>query len=146
MVTMARFIIISHLMSSGLVLTGFSMAVRQRICRRWFCITSLIIPNWSKYPPRPCVPKGSLKVILTLAMLSLFQVGPNIMFPNLRLMRFCTIGAIFDFWSGRTCPPLGRTGNMTGEDLGGHQRKWGGLRRTANKTGEKTLIQPELNS
>ena len=56
------------------------------------------------------------------------------------------IGAIFDFWSGRTCPPLGRTGNMTGEDLGGHQRKWGGLRRTANKTGEKTLIQPELNS
>ena len=61
------------------------------------------------------------------------------------------IGAIFDFWSGRTCPPLGRTGNKTGEDSGGQGTKWGGLGRTpkkmgrtANKTGEETLIQPEL--
>ena len=61
------------------------------------------------------------------------------------------IGAIFDFWSGRNCPPLGRTGIKTGEDSGGHQIKWRGLGRTpkkmgrtANKTGEETLIQPEL--
>ncbi len=30
-----------NLISSGDVVTGFSMATRQRICRRWFCITSL---------------------------------------------------------------------------------------------------------
>ena len=42
-----------------------------------------MIPKLSKYPPRPCVPNGSLKDITTLAILSLFQMGPNIRFPNL---------------------------------------------------------------
>ena len=31
----------TYLISSGVVVTGFSMATRQRICSRWFCITSL---------------------------------------------------------------------------------------------------------
>lgn len=45
--------------------------------------TNLMMPKLSKYPPRPMVPKGSLKEIMTLAMLSLFQSGVNILFPNL---------------------------------------------------------------
>ncbi len=32
---------------------------------------NLMMPNSSKYPPRPWVPKGSLKEITTLAMQSL---------------------------------------------------------------------------
>lgn len=31
----------------------------------WFCITSLMMPYSSKYPPLPSVPKGSLKQICT---------------------------------------------------------------------------------
>ena len=50
-----------------------------------------MIPNSSKYPPRPWVPKGSLKVMVTLAMESRFHVGPKIMFEKRREMRFWTI-------------------------------------------------------
>ena len=42
-----------------------------------------MMPNSSKYPPLPLVPKGSLKVMTTLAMWFLFQRGLNIMLPNL---------------------------------------------------------------
>ena len=38
-----------------------------------------------------CVPKGSLKVIRTDAILSLFHVGLKIRFPNRRVIKFCTI-------------------------------------------------------
>ena len=54
-------------------------------------MTSLMIPNSSKYPPLPCVPKGSLKVMVTLAMESRFQVGPKIMFEKRSEIRFWTI-------------------------------------------------------
>lgn len=70
-------------MSSGWVEAGFSIAKRERIWSKWFCMTSRIMPNSSKYPPLPKVPKGSLKEINTEAILSLFQVGPNIRLPNL---------------------------------------------------------------
>lgn len=100
----------SSLTSAGLVEAGFSMATKQSIWRRWFCMTSLqpetwtgirvckgscvtvilgglvshrMIPKSSKYPPRPWVPKGSLKVRTTQATLVLFQMGPNMRFPNL---------------------------------------------------------------
>lgn len=74
----------SSRISSGLVEAGFSIAKSDRICNKWFCITSRIIPNSSKYPPRPWVPKGSLNEIKTDAMLSRFHVGVNILFPNLK--------------------------------------------------------------
>ena len=54
-------------------------------------MTSLMIPNSSKYPPRPCVPNGSLNVIVTLAMESRFHVGPKIMLEKRRDIRFWTI-------------------------------------------------------
>ena len=54
-------------------------------------MTSLMIPNSSKYPPLPWVPKGSLKVMVTLAMESLFHVGPKIMFEKRREIKFWTI-------------------------------------------------------
>lgn len=110
----------SSLTSSGLVEAGFSMATKQSIWRRWFCMTSLhpetrdgiracrdsrvtimlssafslssrcaashrMIPKSSKYPPRPWVPKGSLKVRTTHATLFLFHMGPKMRFPNLEV-------------------------------------------------------------
>lgn len=66
------------------MVAGFSIATKLRIWSKWFCITSRIIPKLSKYPPRPSVPNGSLKVICTCAMLSLFHPVFNILFPNLR--------------------------------------------------------------
>lgn len=45
--------------------------------------TDRIIPNSSKYPPRPSVPNGSLKEIVTEPMLSRFQIGPKILLANL---------------------------------------------------------------
>ncbi len=45
--------------------------------------TNRMIPKSSKYPPRPWVPNGSLKVRTTHATLSRFHMGPNIRFPNL---------------------------------------------------------------
>lgn len=71
-------------MSSAWIEAGFSIATNVKICNKWFCITSLMIPNSSKYPPLPWVPNGSLNVIWIDAMLSLFQVGLNILFPNLK--------------------------------------------------------------
>ena len=38
------------------------MAKSARICSRWFWMTSRMMPYWSKYPPRPSVPKFSLKM------------------------------------------------------------------------------------
>ena len=38
-------------------------------------MTSRMMPNWSKYPPRPSVPNGSLKQICTLLMKFLFHAG-----------------------------------------------------------------------
>lgn len=46
-------------------------------------VSHRIIPKSSKYPPRPWVPKGSLKVRTTQATLFLFHMGPNMRFPNL---------------------------------------------------------------
>ena len=46
--------------------------------------TNLMIPDWSKYPPLPWVPMGSLKLITMLAMLLRFQMGLKIEFPNLK--------------------------------------------------------------
>lgn len=43
----------------------------------------LMIPNSSKYPPRPFVPNGSLKVMTTLATLFLFQMGWRMALANL---------------------------------------------------------------
>lgn len=43
-----------------------------------------MMPKSSKYPPRPWVPNGSLKVRTTQATLSLFQIGPKMRFPNLQ--------------------------------------------------------------
>ena len=63
---------------------GFSMAVRHMTCSRWFCMMSRIIPNSSKYPPRPIVPNGSLNVMITLAMLFRFQIGCRKVLANLR--------------------------------------------------------------
>ena len=42
--------------------TGCSMANSAMICRRWFWMTSRTMPYWSKYPPRPSVPKFSEKM------------------------------------------------------------------------------------
>lgn len=47
-------------------------------------MTSRIIPNSSKYPPRPWVPNGSLNVMVTLAIVSRFQSGWNIVLANLQ--------------------------------------------------------------
>lgn len=44
---------------------------------------SRMIPNSSKYPPRPIVPNGSLKVTITLAMLFLFHIGCRTVLANL---------------------------------------------------------------
>lgn len=77
----------SFLMSSAWIEAGFSIATNVKICNKWFCITSLMMPNSSKYPPLPWVPNGSLNVIWTDAMLSLFQVGLNILFPNLKTVK-----------------------------------------------------------
>ena len=72
----------SSRMSSGLVEAGFSMAVRQRTCNRWFCRMSLMMPNSSKYPPRPCVPNGSLKEMTTEEMWLRFHVGSKMELAN----------------------------------------------------------------
>ena len=42
-----------------------------------------MIPKSSKYPPRPWVPNGSLKVRTTAATLLRFHMGPKMRFPNL---------------------------------------------------------------
>lgn len=47
-------------------------------------VSHRIIPKLSKYPPRPWVPNGSLKVRTTQATLFLFHMGPKIRFPNLK--------------------------------------------------------------
>lgn len=64
-----------------------------------------IIPKSSKYPPLPLVPKGSLNVRTTLATLSLFQIGPNILFPNLeetmRVMLDCNLCVTISSFSER---------------------------------------------
>ena len=70
-------------MSSELLVAGFSIAARHMTCRRWFCIMSLMIPNSSKYPPRPIVPNGSLNVTTTLAILFLFHIGWRTVLANL---------------------------------------------------------------
>lgn len=79
-----RYLTFSFRTSSGCIVAGFSMATKLRIWSKWFCITSRIMPKLSKYPPRPSVPNGSLKVICTCAMLSLFHPVFNILFPNLK--------------------------------------------------------------
>lgn len=38
--------------------TGFSMATMLSTWSRWFWRMSRMMPNSSKYPPRPCVPNG----------------------------------------------------------------------------------------
>jgi hypothetical protein len=43
--------------------TEISKSVHQKEMYLRFCITSRMIPNSSKYPPRPSVPKGSLNDI-----------------------------------------------------------------------------------
>lgn len=50
-----------------------------------YAVSHRIIPKSSKYPPRPWVPKGSLKVRTTQATLFLFHIGPKIRFPNLNV-------------------------------------------------------------
>lgn len=57
--------------------TGFSMATRQSICRRRFCITCRMRPNSSKWLPQLSVPKRSLQVRVLLMMLSRLQRGPR---------------------------------------------------------------------
>lgn len=60
----------------------------------WFTVSHLMIPKSSKYPPRPWVPKGSLKVRTTQATLSLFHIGPKIRFPNLKMKGQKTVNLI----------------------------------------------------
>mmetsp|Transcript_17520 Transcript_17520/g.43427 ORF Transcript_17520/g.43427 Transcript_17520/m.43427 type:complete len:228 (+) Transcript_17520:1061-1744(+) len=67
-------------MSSGSRLTGRSMASTAKICSRWFCSTSRIIPWLSKYPD--WTPKGSLKIICTLLTFSRFQMGVSSRLAN----------------------------------------------------------------
>lgn len=43
-----------------------------------------MMPKSSKYPPRPWVPNGSLKVRTTAATLVRFHMGPKMRFPNLQ--------------------------------------------------------------
>ena len=52
-------------------------------------MTSLTIPNLSKYPPLPAVPKGSLKVICTLATCCLDQAGARSALAKRRKSMFC---------------------------------------------------------
>lgn len=56
---------------------------RCKIISKQGNLTNRMIPKSSKYPPRPWVPNGSLKVRTTHATLSRFHMGPNIRFPNL---------------------------------------------------------------
>jgi hypothetical protein len=49
--------------------------------------THLMMPNSSKYPPRPLVPKGSLKDIWMFEMLSRFHRGESSRLPKLRKER-----------------------------------------------------------
>ena len=44
-------------------------------CSKWFWMMSRMMPKPSKYPPRPSVPKSSLKVIMTDSMFSADQSG-----------------------------------------------------------------------
>lgn len=52
-------------------------------CVKWFCMTSRMMPNSSKYPPRPSVPKGSLKQICTFEIKFLCHVGDRNWLANL---------------------------------------------------------------
>ena len=47
-------------------------------------MTSRMMPNSSKYPPRPMVPNGSLKVIVTDEILLRFQRGWKMELANLK--------------------------------------------------------------
>jgi hypothetical protein len=95
----------SSRMSSEEKETGRSMAKTERVCIKSgyqprtmievsysrFWQTSRMIPNSSKYPPRPSVPNGSLKVIWTFETKFLFKAASKNTFPNLRTSMFLII-------------------------------------------------------
>lgn len=71
--------------------TGFSMATRRSIYRRWFCITCRVSPSSSKWLPQLSGPKASLKVRVLLTMLNWLQTGPKVPLANLGTLRVWTI-------------------------------------------------------
>ena len=65
----------SILLPALLLTTRMLMPLLTGACSRWFWMMSRMMPKPSKYPPRPPVPRSSLKVSWTDSMCCAFHVG-----------------------------------------------------------------------
>lgn len=87
-------------LSRFLIMSTNTITFLSHSCIRYFFIPSgppyLMIPNSSKQPPLPWVPNGSLKLMTTEAIPSLFHTGLKILLANLQTDRQTLIQSSVD--------------------------------------------------